>query len=126
MEPEATVPQQLKQIPLRAAGVPPVLLFLLTWSCLCVALHKCSSERLSRAHEGKGLVGNQPLYFGFVVLLGWSAGSLGTWMSVRCGGTGGGGCLCHTSRFSDSSCSLSVAGGELEWEKVEEQYGNRH
>lgn len=79
------VPQQLKLIPVRAAGVPPV-----PGSCLCVALHKCSSECLPGVSEGKGLVQNGPLHFGFVILLHLSACSLGTWMSVQWGGTGGG------------------------------------
>lgn len=34
---------------------------------------------------------------------------------------------CVTPRTPlDSSCSLSEAGGEIEWKKVEEQYSNRH
>lgn len=81
-EPEAVGPQWIKQLPVRAAGVPSALESLLTWSCLCLALPKCCSEWL-----------------------------LCCWLALRAVWVRGWACtvlwrIRHTSHASDSSCSL--------------------
>lgn len=93
------VPQQLKQIPVRAAGVPPapesLLIVVLPVPCLAQVLLWVPATSSWRKRSGW----KPTTVFGFVVLLGWSAGSLGTWMSMRWGGTGGERPVSHLARL---------------------------
>lgn len=94
------VPQQLKQMPVRAAGVPPapgsLLIVVLPVPCLAQVLLWVPATSSWRKRSGR----KPTTVFGFVVLLGWSAGSLGTWMSMRWGGPGGERPVSHLAHLS--------------------------